>query len=471
MGMEHLARKVRIFFENTPLHILLQGINQEHIFNDQDDYLCGLEILKDLTKNLPIQLHAYILMPTHIHLLCTPFEKNAMSRFMQGFGIKYVAYFNKKYHRSGTLWEGRYKSSLVENRFILPLMKYIETSPVRANLVDTVDNYKYSSFSSNALGMIDAITTAHQMYELLGATSQERLSIYRSLFVAPLEEQMLTFVQNHIHKQTITGTEAFAQALRERIGSSSIIRKIGRPKKTNQQRNTMYQKLVILDKEQHKSLKVSPMSNLNFARELTSTPILANEIALVGKDFPVVFTGGENPTLMALTSLSGSNLAINADDKYIVSYVPAFLRRYPFSIGANKENPTQQLILIDENSDLLSHSKGKQLFTKEGENSETLNNAISFLQNYENERMTTQNVVNLIVNSGILEDREITVGEGEEKKVLVNGFRIINKDKLNALSDEVLAAWVRKGIISFIDAHISSLSNIQTLFNLASTKQ
>lgn len=469
--MKHLARKIRLFLENTPLHILLQGNNQENIFNDQDDYLYGLEILKDLAKNLPIQLHAYILMPTHIHLLCTPFEKNAMSRFMQGFGIKYVAYFNKKYHRTGTLWEGRYKSSLVENKFILPLMHYIETSALRAKLVGSIANYQYSSYPCNALGKVDEITIPHKMYELLAATPKERISVYGALFERPLEEEMLTFMQNHITKQTITGTQEFTQELRQRIGSSTIIRKIGRPKKTNQQRNTMYQKLVVLDKEQHKSLKVSPMSNLNFAKELTSTPILANEIALVGKDFPVVFTGGENPTLITLTSLSGSNLAINAEGKYIVSYVPAFLRRYPFSIGSNKENPTQQLILVDENSDLLSHTKGKQLFTKEGENSETLNNAVSFLQNYENERITTQNVVNLIANSGILEDREITVGEGDEKKVLVNGFRIINKDKLNALSDEVLAIWVRKGIISFIDAHISSLSNIQTLFNLASTKQ
>lgn len=466
-----MARKIRLFLENTPLHILLQGNNQENIFNDQDDYLYGLEILKDLAKNLPIQLHAYILMPTHIHLLCTPFEKDAMSRFMQGFGIKYVAYFNKKYHRTGTLWEGRYKSSLVENKFILPLMHYIETGAFRAKLVKTIQNYKYSSFSCNALGKLDEITVPHKMYDLLAANRQERVAAYFSLFAKPLNEQMLDFVQNHITKQTITGTQEFAQELRQRIGSSVIIRKIGRPKKTNQKRNTMYQKLVVLDKEQHKSLKVSPMSNLNFAKELTSTPILANEIALVGKDFPVVFTGGENPTLIALTSLSGSNLAINTDGKYIVSYVPAFLRRYPFSIGSNKENQAQQLILVDENSDLLSHTKGKQLFTKEGANSETLDNAVSFLQNYENERITTQNAVNLIANSGILEDREITVGEGEEKKVLVNGFQIINKDKLNALSDEVLAAWVRKGIISFIDAHLSSLSNIQTLFNLASNKQ
>ena len=233
----------------------------------------------------------------------------------------------------------------------------------------------------------------------------------------------------------------------------------------------MYKNLVVLDKEKHKDLKISPMTNLNFAKELTGTPLLINETGLVGKDFPVVFTSGESSSLVALTSLSGANLAINSEGKYIVSYIPAFLRKYPFTLGANQDNASQQLILIDEGSELFSQTKGKQLFDKNNEPSEVLNNAISFWQNYETERLKTDAIVQVIVQSGILEDREITVGEGEAKKVLVNGFRIINQEKLHALSDEVLADWVRRGIISFIDLHLKSLENIQTLFNLASTKQ
>ena len=465
-----MARKIRLFFENTPQHILLRGNNQENIFIDQEDYLYGLDVLKDLCINLPIQLHAYILMPNHIHLLCTPLEKDALSRFMQGFGIKYVAYFNKKYNRSGTLWEGRYRSSLVENRFILPLMLYIESNAIRAGLTNA-QNYPYSSFTFNTSSEKDTMIVPHTMYTLLAATPKERADVYLSFFSKTLDEQILSFIRGHITRQTITGTEQFHEELRKLIGTSIIVKKVGRPKKNNQQRNTMYKNLVVLDKQNHKNFKISPMANLNFAKELTSIPLVASEVSLVGKDFPVVFTGGENPTLITLTSLSGTNLAINQEGKYIVQYVPAFLRRYPFSLGLNQENPEQQLILIDESSDLFSNTKGKQLFTKEGENSETLNNAIAYIQNYENERVRTQAVVDMIAKSGILEDREITVGEGDEKKVLVNGFKIINQEKLYALSDDVLADWVRKGIISFIDAHISSLSNIQTLFNLASAKQ
>ena len=92
-----MARKVRLFFEETPQHILLRGYNQEKIFIDTDDFSYGLGILKELCNNFLVHLHAYVLMPNHLHLLCTPHEKDAVSRFMQGFGIKYVAYFNKKY--------------------------------------------------------------------------------------------------------------------------------------------------------------------------------------------------------------------------------------------------------------------------------------------------------------------------------------------------------------------------------------
>lgn len=469
-----MARKVRLFFEDTPQHILLRGNNQEQIFYDQADYDFGLEVLKDLTSQLLVKIHAYSLMPNHIHILCTPLNRDAISRFVQGFGIKYVSYFNKKYNRTGTLWEGRYRSSLVENRFVLPLMQYIESNPVRAGIVSSAEEYTFSSFEANALNVDDECIQPHTVYNLLASTPVERTSIYKSFFSKPLSEEMLTFLREHITKQTITGSQAFCQELSRRIGSSLVSNKVGRPKKMIQnntiKRNSMYKNLVVLDKENHKSLKVSPMSNLFFAKDLITTPVLVTEMGHIGKDFPVVFISGEQSSLVALNSLGGSNLAINAEGKYIVNYVPAFLRRYPFSLGSNKDNINQQVVLIDSESELVSNSKGKQLFTKDGGNTETLDNAMTFLQNYEKERMQTQNLVNLIVKSGILEEREITVGEGEEKKILVNGFSVVSREKLNALEDSVLAEWVRKGIIGFIDMHLNSLSHIQTLFNLASIK-
>ena len=111
------------------------------------------------------------------------------------------------------------------------------------------------------------------------------------------------------------------------------------------------------------------------------------------------------------------------------------------------------------------------MFDENGEQSETLGHAIKFLQSYDNNNIVTQNVAKLISDSGILEEREISVGEGEEKKVLVKGFLVVNKEKLNELSDDVLASWVRNGIINLIEAHLKSLENIQKLFEILYKKQ
>jgi len=233
----------------------------------------------------------------------------------------------------------------------------------------------------------------------------------------------------------------------------------------------MYQELVVLDKKKHSSLKINQLEDLNFARSSTFVPVIASEVALIGNTFPVVFTADDNPSLVSLVSLGGDSLAINNEGKWITSYVPSFFRKYPFSLASTKENPEQKVILIDEKSSLFSKSKGKQLFKQDGSQSETLEHAIKLLTTHEQQMSITKNVAKLISEAGILEDREIAVGEGEEKKILVNGFKVVDKEKLNKLSDDILADWVRKGIISMIDSHLKSLEHIQTLFNIAHQRQ
>ncbi len=233
----------------------------------------------------------------------------------------------------------------------------------------------------------------------------------------------------------------------------------------------MYQNLVVLDKTKHKDLKINPLTDLYFAKQSKFLPVTAQESAQIGSTFPIVFTGDETPSLICVISLGAGNLAINDDNKWITNYVPTHLRKYPFAIAGTKENPEQKIILIDEPSPLFSKTEGKALFNENGEQTETLNHAINFLSTHENQIKITANVAKIISESGILEEREISIGEGDEKKVLVDGFKVVNKDKLNRLSDAVLAEWVRKGIISLIDAHLKSLDNIQTLFNIAHQRQ
>ncbi len=229
----------------------------------------------------------------------------------------------------------------------------------------------------------------------------------------------------------------------------------------------MYKKLVPLDKENHKTLKLNQLDNLNFAKDTAFAPVLLSEIANISLTFPIVFTDDENPIMTMLMSLGTGNLALNEDGKWITRYIPSFIRKYPFEIVSKKDEPEQKIILIDEEAKVFSKTKGKQLFKKNGNHSETLEKAINYLQFYSNEFEKMKAFAREISKSGILETTQISVGEEENKKILVQGFKIINKEKLYSLDDEILASWVRSGIISLIDIHLKSLNNIQTLFNLA----
>ncbi len=458
-----MARKTRVFVKNLSQHVILKSISNIILFKETQDYLTFKEILKELLSSHEIDLHAYVLMPRYFEFIATPMHTDALPKFMQSLGRKYVGYYNKKYHRSGTLWEGRYKASLVEDaEYLFYVMSYIERLASK--------DYMYSSIRKNLYAKKDDIVSFHKLYKELAYTDIQRVQRYAKFFNEAHDKD--DFIQHSLLKQHITGTPKFIAYLEKLVGMTLSSRGRGRPKKqTKKQRKKMYQNLVVLDKEQHKDLKLSPLQDLSFAKNTAFLPVVANEVALVGAAFPVVFTADETPSLVTLVSLGGESLAINAEGKWIVSYVPSYLRKYPFSLAGTQENPDQKVVLIDEKAPVFSKSKGKQLFKKDGSQSEILSNAIQFLTAHENEAVVTNNVAKVIAESGILEEREISVGEGDEKKVLVNGFKVVNREKLNALSDDVLADWVRKGIITLIDAHIKSLDNIQTLFNIAHQRQ
>jgi len=468
-----LARKLRIFFNNTPQHIILKSISDIILFNDQEDYKNFLNILQDLSSNISIDIHSYVLMPKYFEFIATPKEADTLSKFMQSLGRRYVGYFNKKYNRTGTIWEGRYKSSLVEAElYLFKIMSYIEKIPMFENIVSNPKDYKYSSIHKNLLNGKDDIIVYSTLYKNLGFTQEKRIEKYKNIFYKDFSLETKKFILSSLAKQSITGSVEFIKNLENSIGMSLIAKKRGRPKKENQIKDKkMYKKLVVLDKEKHKSLKINPLENLNFAKKNSFVPVTALETALVGAAFPVVFTSGEHTSLVALVSLGGESLAINAEGKWITQYVPSFFRKYPFSLGSTKENPEQKVVLIDEESPLFSKTKGKQLFKKNGEQSEVLEHAIKFLTQAEQQMDITKNIAKLISDAGILEDREIAVGEGDEKQILVNGFKVVDREKLNALSDDILADWVRKGIISFIDAHLKSLEHIETLFKIAHQRQ
>lgn len=166
-----------------PLHVMQRGNNKQRCFYDEQDYRTYLAILKKALEESAVELHAYVLMSNHIHLLLTPLSDDAMSQFMKRLGQRYTQYFNGRHKRSGTLWEGRYKSSLVQDsRYLLTCYRYIELNPLRAGLESTLGEYLWSSFHYNALGTHSSLVTPHAEYLGLSKHPELRRKQYQALF-------------------------------------------------------------------------------------------------------------------------------------------------------------------------------------------------------------------------------------------------------------------------------------------------
>ena len=466
-----MARKARVFLENISTNILIQGLDTQDIFYDDEDYEICLDIIKNQLSS-SLHIHSYCLMKNQINIYCTPRTQEALPRFVQNFARLYARYYNKKYEKTGSLWQGRYKSSLVEDvAYMFDVMRYVEQLPLKIALVDFRE-YKYSSYLSNiSKDSENPIISEHILYKSLGETKESRAKMYKSIASSTLLEDRFEFVDRCLKKQICTSSVGFCKNLEKMLGETLLEKQRGRPKEISKKGRSMYKKLVVLDKSLHNGLKIKDMKDLEFAKDLAFVPVVVNETALMAEDFPVVFSSDENSSLMALVSLGGSNLAIDDNFKWIKRYIPLHLKKYPFAIANVKDNPNQKIILIDEESYLVNKDEGVDIFSEDEQQSTLMTNAIEFLKHVDTQQMLTNSVTKLIEQSGILEDREISVGEGDEKRVLVKGFKIVNKERFHALSDDVLASWVRNGVVGFIEAHLKSLENIQTLFDLASQKQ
>lgn len=187
-----MPRRPRIHLAGLPLHIVQRGHNRDACFFAEEDYLAYREWLGEACKATGTQLHAYVQMTNHVHLLLTPPESGAVSQLMISLGRRYVQYVNKTYRRTGTLWDSRYKSSLIqEDRYLLLCQRYIELNPVRAAMVDDPAHYRWSSYRANGLGQADILLTHHAVYSNLGENEADRLETYRSLFRPELDAEAI----------------------------------------------------------------------------------------------------------------------------------------------------------------------------------------------------------------------------------------------------------------------------------------
>ena len=229
-----MARLARVAPVGVPQHILRRGNNRQVCFGSEEEMKAYLNWLKELSKKHQVDVHAWVLMTNHVHLLCTPWKEQAISRMMQSIGRLYVRYYNYTYQRSGTLWEGRFKSCLVQSeRYLLELYRYIELNPVRAGMVDDPSDYSWSSYAINALGVASELPTPHPEYLALGKSKTERLRNYRDLFKAHVGTNQLKEIREHINKGLALGNERFTSQIEALTQQRITARKPGRPRQRN----------------------------------------------------------------------------------------------------------------------------------------------------------------------------------------------------------------------------------------------
>ena len=233
-----MARLPRFVIPGQPQHIIVRGNNREPIFYREEDYRFYLEKLKAACDKHQCELHAYVLMTNHIHLLLTPHTEQGIGKMIQMLGRYYVQYFNHVNNRTGTLWEGRYKATLIDSEhYLLTCYRYIELNPVRANMVDHPSAYPWSSYGYNGLGQTDLVVTPHQEYLRLGTESEERQLAYRSLFKSRITEKTLAEIREASNKAWVLGSSRFKQEIEQKLNRRAVPLARGGDRKSSVYRN------------------------------------------------------------------------------------------------------------------------------------------------------------------------------------------------------------------------------------------
>ena len=215
---------------HQPHHVIQRGNDRQLIFRDASDYGLFLGWLRESAKQFHVAIHAYVLMSNHLHLLASPSDQIGLGRMMQWLGRQYVPYFNHKYQRTGTLWQGRYKTAVIDSeRYFLTCSRYIELNPVRAGMVPSPIDYAWSSYQHHIGARTDPLITDHPLYWALGNTPFEREAAYKAL-----AEQALTFDElDKMRKSAIKGwaigSDAFKAQLEKHAARRVTPGKRGRP--------------------------------------------------------------------------------------------------------------------------------------------------------------------------------------------------------------------------------------------------
>ena len=226
-----MARKPRFCLPGVPQHVIQRGNNREPCFYATADYCRYLELLHEAALRNQAAIHAYVLMTNHVHLLVTPGHDFSIMHLMQDLGRKYVPYINRRYQRSGTLWEGRYRASLVDSKvYLLTCMRYIELNPVRAGMVSVPEDYRWSSYLRNTFGKGDQLIQPHPVYLALGLDDLHRQHAYHELFRNHLDDAVVDDIRAALQQELVLGRDGFKNKVEKILGRQTRPGAPGRPR-------------------------------------------------------------------------------------------------------------------------------------------------------------------------------------------------------------------------------------------------
>jgi len=225
-----MPRRSRINLADVPQHIIQRGNNRQATFFAEEDYRRYLDWLSDASKKYNCRIYAYVLMTNHVHLLASSVRPYGLSLMMQYLGRYFVRYINHVHRRTGTLWEGRFKGGLVgtETHF-LRCCRYIECNPVRAQMVRRPGDYPWSSYRNHALGVPDPLLAAHEEYQRLGDSDEDRQRAYRELFRTELDAEELTEIRDTANRGWPLGSDRFKDEIERALQCAARPPKRGRP--------------------------------------------------------------------------------------------------------------------------------------------------------------------------------------------------------------------------------------------------
>lgn len=227
-----MPRQPRYFLPDISQHVVSRGIDKQAVFFRAIDYTLYLDALREASAEHDCQIHAYVLMTNHVHLLVTPGHDRSLPLMMQAMGRTYVQRLNRRYQRTGTLWEGRYRACLVQNdSYFMTCQRYIELNPVRALMVPKPGDYAYSSYAHHAWGSSNSLLSTHACYEALHRQPEARPRAYRALFEDEFSEEDLNTIRIRTNACSVIGNDQFKQQIEEMLGRELPSGKRGRPKK------------------------------------------------------------------------------------------------------------------------------------------------------------------------------------------------------------------------------------------------